>query len=172
MRKFVIAALAMVGLCLVASAAQADVRILAQVGTWQAFGGTANNGQQICGVSTSGDGKFFSIKYFYGDTTFTLQLGSDGWRIANGAKQKMSMRYDSNPPWNATATGFHFTSGRAGLEATINKSQLQKFMAEFRASNELRVSFDGANVAGWWVSLAGTNAVSQVFLRCVLNLIN
>ncbi len=168
MKKLGLAILAMVGLCLTASIAAADVRTLAQVGAWEAFGGTTSNGRQMCGLSTAGSGKFFSIKYFYGDDTFTIQMGSDGWNIANGAKQKLTMRFDGNPPWGATATGFHFSTRQAGLEVTVSNKQLSAFMTEFRASNELRMNFEGSNVNGWWVSLAGTNAVSQVFGRCIV----
>ena len=165
------AVLAMVGACLVASVAAADVRTLAQVGNWQAFGGSSTNGRQMCGLSTSGDGKFFSVKYFYGDDTFTIQMGSKTWTIADRARQQLTMRFDGNPVWNANASGFHFSNGQAGLEFTVNNRQLKQFMNEFRASNELRVAFNNANVTGWWVSLAGTNVVSQVFARCIQNLV-
>jgi hypothetical protein len=170
MKLKTIAALAAAGLCLVASSASADVRVLAQVGDWQAYGGSANDGRAVCGLSTSGSGKYFSVKYFYGNSTFTIQMGSDGWKIANGGRQKLTMRFDGNAPWSATGAGFHFNNGQAGLELTVNKDQLRGFMSEFRASNVLRVTFDGASVAGWFVSLAGTNAVSQVFAQCILRL--
>jgi hypothetical protein len=170
MRKFVVAVLAMGGVCLAASLAAADVRVLARVGSWSAFGGTADNGRATCGLSTSGEGKYFLIKYFYGNDTFTIQLGSDSWKIANGGKQKLTMRFDDNPAWGATGTGFHFNGGQAALELSVNKNQLRAFMAQFRASNALRVTFDGTSVSGWFVSLAGTNAVSQVFAQCILNL--
>ncbi|HEX2762035.1 MAG TPA: hypothetical protein VHM27_16045 [Rhizomicrobium sp.] len=151
--------------------AAADVRTLAQVGDWQAFGGSSTNGRQLCGLSTSGGGKFFSVKYFYGDDTFTIQMGSSSWTIADRARQQLTMRFDGNPRWNANAAGFHFTNGQAGLEFSVNNRQLKQFMTEFRASNELRVTFDNANVTGWAVSLAGTNVVSQVFARCIQNLV-
>jgi len=167
MKKLAIAGLAMVMVCLTASLATADVRVLARVGDWQAYGGSANDGRATCGLSTSGDGKYFSVKYFYGNSTFTIQMGSDSWKIANGGKQKMTLRFDGNNPWAATGTGFHFNNGQAGLELTVNKSQLRQFMTEFRASNALRMTFDGTNVSGWFVSLAGTNSISQVFAQCI-----
>jgi hypothetical protein len=71
---------------------------------------------------------------------------------------------------SATATGIYFSTGKAGLELSVATKQLSAFMAEFRASNNLCVTFDGANVSGWFVSLAGTNVVSQVFVRCILSL--
>jgi hypothetical protein len=71
---------------------------LAQIGSWEAFSGSSTQNRQMCGISTSADGKFFSIKYFRGDATFTIQLGSSGWTIANGARQKVTMRFDANAP--------------------------------------------------------------------------
>ncbi len=170
MKLRALAAIAALIVFCAAGAASANVRVLAQVGDWQAYGGTATNGTRMCGVSTSGEGKYFSVKYFYGDATFTIQLGSNGWRIGNGAKQRMTMRFDNNQPWRATGTGFHFSNGQAALELSVAKDQLRAFLGEFRASNALRVAFDGGAVSGWWVSLAGTSAVSQVFVRCILDM--
>ncbi|MEO8557716.1 MAG: hypothetical protein ABI439_01550 [Rhodospirillales bacterium] len=167
MKIRMIAVLAMVAACLTASAAVAAVRVLSQVGDWQAYGGTATDGKATCGLSTRGSGKYFSVKYFYGNSTFTIQMGSDSWKITDRGKQKLTMRFDSNPVWKATGSGFHFNNGQAALELTVNKDQLGGFMAEFRASNALRMTFEGTNASGWYVSLSGTNAISQVFARCI-----
>jgi hypothetical protein len=170
MTRRALAACAALIILLAAGAAFANVRILAQVGDWQAYGGSATNGTRMCGVSTNSGGKYFSVKYFYGDATFTIQMGSNGWRIGNGAKQRLTLRFDSNPPWRATGTGFHFSNGQAGLELSVAKDQLTAFLSEFRASNALRMTFDGNNVSGWWVSLTGSSAVSHVFVQCILAL--
>lgn len=159
--------LAALALCLWSATAIADTRSLLRVGQWEAFGGTTSgSGRRVCGVSTQQSGKYFSVKYYDGDDTFTIQMGGSSWRIENGAKQKLHMRFDGAAAWAATGTGFHFGDGDAGLEFTIARKELDEFMAEFRASNALAISFDNADVSGWSLWLAGSNAVSQAFLRC------
>ena len=99
-----------------AATAWADTHVISRSGAWEAFGGTTTNGRAVCGMSSSVGGRYFGLKYFAGDSTATIQLGSNTWNIDNGAKQKVTMTLDNNAPWNATATGMHFNDGDAGLE--------------------------------------------------------
>jgi hypothetical protein len=165
--KLVLGALAAVMAVGLSSVAQAETRTLARAGVWQAFGGTTNEGRSVCGMSATGDGKYFSIKYFSGNQTLTLQLGSKSWTIKNGAKQQLAMSFDGNSPWNATATGFHFADGDAGLEFTINRNELTNFMREFRLGNQMRITFTGSTASGWVGNLSGTNAMSDAFVNCI-----
>jgi hypothetical protein len=161
------AILAALVLCWWATAAAAETRTLLQVGAWEAFGGTTSgSGRKVCGVSTQQSGKYFSVKYFAGDDTATIQMGSGGWRIDDDTEQKLHMRFDAASPWHATGTGMHFSDGDAGLEFTVARRQLDKFMSEFRANNSLIIDFDDTAITGWSIWLAGSNAVSQAFLRC------
>lgn len=153
--------------CLWAAVATAETRTLLQVGAWEAFGGsTSGANRKVCGVSTQQSGKYFSVKYFDGDDTFTIQMGSGRWRLDDGTRAKLYMRFDRAPVWAATGTGFHFSDGDAGLEFTVARRQLNQFMSEFRASNSLTISFDATDVSGWSIWLAGSNAVSEAFLHC------
>ena len=60
------------GLTIMMGSASARVSTLANEGSWTAFGGTSDNGTPMCGMSSSGGGKWFGVKYFKGDTGFTV----------------------------------------------------------------------------------------------------
>jgi hypothetical protein len=166
MRSFVVALLSMG----VALPGRAETILITKVGAWQAFGGKTTGGRPVCGVSQSDDGKYFGLKFYAGDSTFTVQLGAKGWRLDNGAKQKLQMILDGNRPWMATGTGMHFGDGDAGLEFTINRSEIDQFAAQFRTSGALRVQFTDWDAPEWSLSLAGSNAVTDAFLQCIIGL--
>jgi hypothetical protein len=134
-------ALALLGAPLTASWAQAKVQVITKTGAWQVFGGTTDTGRPVCGISSTLPGSYFGLKYFSNDPTFTIQLGSSKWKIENGAKQKVVMRFDRRSPWSAVGTGMHFGDGDAGIEFNINRKQLPLFIREFRLSTQLRVEF-------------------------------
>ena len=171
MRTRFIAAVAALVVGLFVSALHAETSTIARAGNWEAFGGTTTKGRGVCGVSqTTGDGKYFGVKWFSGYDTFTLQLGWKEWNIEDGSKQDIVMIMDSNPPWRATATGFHFEDKDAGLEFTINKSEIDNFTREFRTSAALRMQYPGGNATDWVISLAGTGAVSDALQNCLRKL--
>ena len=161
---------AAVAICLYAQAGWADTHTLARAGAWSAFGGTTTSGRPVCGMSSSSNGRYFGLKYFEGDNTLTIQLGSNTWKVKNGDKQKLVMRFDNESPWNATGTGMHFNDGDAGLEFSINRKELDEFMREFRDSNTLNITFTGSNAAAWHGSLAGTQTITSNFNNCIRTL--
>src|ERR1700730_15521503 len=83
------------------SSAYADCQttVFDRSGAWRAFGGQCDDGRQKCGVSTSGTGKYFSLDYFNGDNTLTVQLGARDWRVKNGVKTGVTMQVDDASPW-------------------------------------------------------------------------
>ncbi len=153
-----------VGLTL--SAAHAETSTLVRAGSWEAFGGTTNTGRPVCGVSRDVESKYFGLKLYSGDATFTIQVGAKDWKITDGAKFNVVLTFDTRSPWNGPSTGMHFSDGDAGLEFTIKKDQIDLFMTEFRGSNQLRVQFQNATLADWTLGLSGSNAVSEAFLKC------
>jgi hypothetical protein len=170
MRIRVAARAAILAVCLAASMAHAETYTLAQAGNWTAFGGTTHSGRPVCGVSQEAGSRYFGLKLYSGDATFTIQVGSKEWKIADKLNIKVTMRFDANSPWNAVGTGMHFSDGDAGLEFGVNKSEIDRFMAEFRNSNQLRLQFQNAGMADWALSLVGSNAVNTAFQTCIRNL--
>ncbi len=153
----------------------AETEVTARAGDWEAFSGTTvpkpgsgKKAQRVCGVSQSmADDRYVSIKFFEGDTTFTLQIGWKQWRINDGDKQEVAVTMDNNPAWTTKeATGMHFNDGDAGLELTVKSNQLNDFMQEFRNSGSMRFRFPGSGARDWNVSLTGSGAVTDAFDRC------
>jgi hypothetical protein len=154
----------------IATPVTAETSLITKAGAWQAFGGTTTGGRPVCGVSQSAGDRYFGLKFYSGDTTFTIQTGAKTWRTENGAKQKLRMVLGGNPPWTATGTGMHFNDGDAGLEFTINRSEIDQFAAQFRNSDSLRIQLSNADAEVWSMSLAGSNAVTDAFLQCIQGL--
>jgi hypothetical protein len=151
-----------------AAPAFAQTNTIATAGAWRAFDGKTNSGKSLCGISTSGKGLFFSLKVYKGDDEMTVQLGAKNWTIKDGAKQKVVMRFDKASPWNATATGFHFSDGDAGLEFVVALKNLGEFVKEFAASQTLRINFEGSDANPWTADLTGTAAVTTALRDCVV----
>jgi hypothetical protein len=161
---------AALAVCLAAFDAAAETSLITRAGAWQAFGGTTSSGRPVCGVSQSTGERYFGVKFYSGDSTFTVQMGAKSWPIENGAKRKLQMILDANRPWTVTGTGMHFNDGDGGLEFTINRAELDQFAAEFRSSSSLRVLFGGSDATEWSLSLAGSSAVTDAFLQCIQGL--
>jgi len=160
------AGIAVTLVALAAGTAHADTSVIARAGAWQAFGGTSQDGTQVCGVSTSWpDDRYFGVKYYKGDNTFTIQLGSPEWKVEDGAKQPIVMTVDRRSPWRGNATGMHF-SDSAGLQFEISRNQLAQFIEEFRSGESLYLSFPGTTAADWTATLSGSDAVMNSFAAC------
>jgi len=163
-------AVIILSLSLSASAAQAATRTLARSGAWEAFGGVTTKGGRVCGMSQEVNNRYFGLKLFAGDSTFTIQVGGRIWQIENGKKQGVVMVLDGHRPWRATATGMHFNDGEAGFEFTVNRDELDEFNRQFRDATQLKLQFPGSMSADWLVNLTGTRAVSDAFGRCTRGL--
>jgi hypothetical protein len=147
--------------------AECQTSVFDRSGAWRAFGGKCDDGRQKCGISTSGTGKYFSLDFFNGDNTLTVQLGASDWRVKNGIKTRVTMQVDGEAPWRAIGTGMHFSDGDAGLWFEIDRNQLDRFMDEFRGGDELILRFPDSDASDWRASLSGTARVSEGFLRCI-----
>jgi hypothetical protein len=154
-------------MAVVPMASHADTRTLASAGAWTVFGGTTTSDRPVCGISSSGKGRYFGLKFYKGDDTLTIQLGSSSWKIDDKVKQRVTMRIDDNGRWNANATGMHFNDGDAGLEFEINRRELSTFIREFRNGDAIILTFPDSDAEDWRGSLSGTDQVISAFNRCV-----
>ena len=150
---------------LAAAAARADTDTLAKAGGWEAFGGTTNEGRLVCGISTSPPKRYFGLKQFAGNDYFTIQIGDQAWTITDKSKYGVSMRFDSNPVWTASATGMHFNDGDPGIELTVRRESLAKFNREFGSSRTMRLQYTNG-MDDWSVDLAAVRSVSGKFREC------
>lgn len=147
--------------------AHADVITYAHANGWEAFGGTSDNNTPMCGMSSRGDGKWFGIKYFDGNEYFTIHLSDSKWRAKNGLDVTLSMQFDEESPWSATASSFHMPDGDAALEFAVSFKKIGAWVREFRDSDQLIVSFPNQSVEAWDVDLAGTNEITDHFVECL-----
>jgi hypothetical protein len=139
-----------------------------RAGGWEAFGGRSYEGRKLCGVSVSGGGRWFSIKYFEGNAHLTVQLSKDTWKVRNGIQIDLLMHFDNESPWGARATTFHTNSGDAALQFTISSQQIRQWITEFRDSYVLYVRFPNSNVEDWQADLTGTPQIADAMIRCLL----
>jgi hypothetical protein len=165
----VIAAMAFAAIA-TATAALADTKTLARAGSWEAFGGTTTTGRGVCGISAEPAGRYLGLKLFAGGQTFTIQMGTNAWKLDNGRKVPLTLRFDSNPTWRATGTAFHFDDGDAGLQFDVNREEIDNFAREFRNSSTLRIVFQDNVLPEWIMGLEGTMAVNSAFQTCLRGL--
>jgi len=160
-----------VALCALAfvPCARADTKTLAQAGAWKAFGGTTDSGRGVCGMSANVDDQYFGLKFYAGDDTFTIQVGTGKWKIDDRKKQQVVVLFDANAPWNASGIGMHFSDGDAGIQFEIMQNELPKFMSQFRGGKQMRLRFPSF-AADWTFNLMGTNSIYDEFQGCVLKL--
>ena len=167
-RSLVVAAAALAASLLVAPA-QAETATLAQSGIWEAFGGSTESGRPVCGISAEPGGRYFGLKLFAGNDTFTIQMGTSEWQLKDDAEVELTMLYDANPGWRATGTVIHFSDGDAGLEFRIKREELERFQREFRTSRQLQIQFtDG--LPDWNLSLDGAGELDGAFQTCIKTL--
>ncbi|MDP2331795.1 MAG: hypothetical protein Q8M19_13985 [Reyranella sp.] len=157
---------------LLASAALAQTSVIAKAGEWKAFGGTTTGEPPtgVCGVSHDLNARYFGLKLFAGEDTFTIQMGTKRWTVAEKQRIGVTMRIDDYPVWTATGTTFRFADGDMGIEYDINKNQVGKFMAEFRAGSQIRIQFQNPGMPEWVLGLKGTSALSDAFMGCTRKL--
>lgn len=158
------------GLTAIAAGASADTKTLARAGSWEAFGGTTTGGRGVCGISAEPAGHYFGLKLFAGGKTFTIQMGTGAWKLDNGRKVALTLRFDNSPIWHATGTVFHFDDGDAGLQFDVNRAEIDTFAREFRDSSTLRIQFENNALPQWIMGLEGTMAVNSAFQGCMKSL--
>jgi hypothetical protein len=149
-----------------ASPATAEIRYSYRSGAWSAFEGIANDGKQVCGVSAASPDKAISLKYFAGTDYITVHISKNSWSIPERTRINIQLQFGQRTPWDAVGQG----NGNL-VEFIIRGRNINIFIQEFRASSIANMRFIGGNENGWTISLAGSNAATNVMTRCVGDLI-
>jgi hypothetical protein len=147
---------------LLAGEAGAETRTLHRSGAWSAFGGTADSGTPICGVSTSAGGRYVGLKYFGGTDHITVHIMKEGWAIPRGTPIRMEIEFAGETPWAVRARGY----GKL-VEFTIKGDSIGRFVREFRDAPSGVVRFLDGDEGGWRISLAGSSAAAAAMADCV-----
>lgn len=145
----------------------ADIITFKRVNGWQAWGGLSENGRKVCGISTQGGGRWFGIKYFYGDRHVIIHLSKDTWTAKRGTKVDILMKFDNESPWRATATSFFMSDGDVALEFQIRTNQLERWFLEFKRSYTLYIRFPKNNIDDWRADLSGTRKIANAMNQCL-----
>ena len=169
MKRSLVTAAAALAASLIVASAQAETATLAQSGIWEAFSGTTEGGRPVCGISAEPGGRYFGLKLFSGNDTFTIQMGTSEWQLKDDTEVELTMHYDANTAWRATGTVMHFSDGDAGLEFRIKREELERFQQEFRTSRQLQVKFQDG-LPEWQLSLDGAGELDGAFQTCIKNL--
>jgi hypothetical protein len=151
--------------CLTFAGLHAETTVVVKSGNWEAFGGTADDGRSVCGMSSSPEKRYFGLKQFGNKDTFTIQISDKSWSITDKSIYSVTMRLDRNRLWTATASGMHFNDGDPGLEYEIRRAELRKFNKEFGSSNKLKIMFANG-MPTWNLDLAIAREVNKEFAAC------
>ncbi len=160
--RSVLAAFAM----LTATPAFAEVKTFAHASGWEAFGGVGDNGTAVCGLSVESDDSWFSLKYFKGSSVLTVQLSDSEWVGKVGDKVTLGMKFDDHTSWRSEATAFKLNKDIA-LEFSVSSSQVDRWMEEFKESQNLIIVFANSSVSSWHADLTGTKVIGEAMEKCV-----
>jgi len=155
--------------CFVTSAS-AQVNITHRFGVWNNFEGRASDGKYVCGMSTQGEEKTFTIIHFQDKSYFSLQVFNDGWNVPRETEVRVAIRLGGQ--FNSgSLRGGAYPPRRRGerpfVEVSIPYESSSSFWQAFRWANVGYLDFLTGNEGSWWINLTGSNSATQQYLRCV-----
>src|SRR5262245_36391341 len=86
-----------------ASAAQAQMKVYARSGAWEARAGFNDNGDPMCGMSVYGDQRKVMVKWQVGTQKMFVQLWKRSWNIPADASMPLVIQFDKMTPFEGTA---------------------------------------------------------------------
>jgi len=147
----------------VSSDARAATKQVAKAGVWTAFAGTGDDGKPMCRLTSGGGIRTVHVKYGYGG--LFIHVFKPNWRIHLGTVMPLSIRFDEEEPFEATAKR-HTTNERL-IELQIHESaDARRFIDQFATSDKMHITFSG-NEREWTLHLDGSDTVAQKFMECV-----
>lgn len=152
------------------ASARSDVRITGTVGDWSSIAGVAINGQFQCGMMNydASSSRAVGIKWQRNlSDRLLIQVSKSNWRVPTGTRMTIALQMDQNPVWSGVATGTSSANGLSFAEMSVPLREIRTFINEFRGGSVLRVSFPDGSEPTWFISLRGSNAVSDLFSSCV-----
>lgn len=144
-----------------------DITIYFHAGSWDAFSGHTDHGQDFCGIGTTNqtDWRGFSIRFTIGGDAVEFVASKPNWSIPAGIHMTVMMQVGTDPPWTEQAEG----NGHR-LHWSMDQTAVQLFDAQFRRGATMTLSFPDGNEPMWTLSLGGSTAVDNTFGRCITDL--
>jgi hypothetical protein len=149
--------------------ASAQVSVTGRFGLWENFEGRSADGNFVCGMASHGDSKSFMIKHFENRDFFVVHVYNPGWRVSRPRDVEVALRFgtqfnsgrlfgEAHPPRNSSS---------ALVEVHIPYEGSGAFWNGFRLASMGYLDFLTGNEGTWRINLAGSNAATQHFMRCV-----
>ncbi len=139
-----------------------ETHTLGGSGLWSAYGGTADDGRSLCGITTAGPtGKRISVQQTTGQPGIDLVLRKDSWTIPPTTPVDVSVRFDSGGSFTGRATG-----DGPQLVLTMSFEQSVPFMRGVRDGSVIEVTFPNGNEPVWAGGLGGSSRAIDLFNRC------
>jgi len=150
-----------------AVSAMAEVSVYFHTGSWDAFTGTAANGNLVCGIGSTNpvDNRSISMRFEIGGELVQFQAKKPTWNIPPNTPIAVVLQVGLESPWNMQAVG----TGQM-VEWTLERTSMPIFDAQFRRSSSMTVTFPSGNEPPWTVGLNGSTAISNAFGRCATDL--
>jgi len=171
MRKL-LTAVALLAAMMPSAHAGGDTYTTARAGHWEAFQGTSDGGQSMCGMLTvinfnSGATGGMHVKYFAGNQHTTIQLMKSTWRMpTNAVNVPVVIGVDKEVLWEAEALGY---AGKLMpiVEFYIKTDKFADFIEQFGAAAKFWIRFSQGSEQPWVLDMTGSRTVSKAFTNCV-----
>ncbi len=143
----------------------AQIILLGRYGGWEAFGGKADGGGDVCGASSEGsEGRSFNVKWYAGTRYLAIQIFKAGWQIPTGTPVDVILQFDTAAPWSAKALPFN---GGKALQLEVRLAQVDTFINEIRYAVRMTVTFPDGSEAPWIGSMVGSDLAMQAMVGCI-----
>jgi hypothetical protein len=158
-------------LCFLAqvAAAFAQTHTTGRFGAWETFEGRSTQGNYICGMMTSEQGKSLLIKSYQNSEYFTIQVFSDDWIVPRATEVAVAFRFGNMFNSERLRGEAHPASPpvSAAVEVHILYENSSAFWNAFSWANTGYLYFLTGNEGSWKINLTGSNAATQQHLRCL-----
>lgn len=104
---------------------------------------------------------------FGDDDRYYVHIVVPGVDLPGSTRYPVGVTFNSGRTWRLNAVG---ARGDGGLLADMSAGEFHSFLADVRSQSQVRISLAAIGQADWVMSLAGSSAAADDFLRCVPNL--
>ena len=150
--------------------ANAEVKKIGQVGNWEIFSGTSQNGTPLCTIGTTsqrGD-RSLAIKYFENDNGLELDIYNDSWNIVSNVDISIQFYIDNNDRYKVIAGKDKNTNH--SLFWFVGKDSIREFENEIRNGNYFKIHFIDEDEPDWTISLNGADGAMNQLAICIENM--
>jgi hypothetical protein len=132
---------------------------------WSSVRGTTSDTKiSQCIMSSTQGGQELRLIKFGDDARYYVHLVSGQMRFSDTVRHTVPATFDNGRTWRLNAVG---ARGDGGLLAGMSAGDFHAFLTDLRTGNRVRFDLGAVGYPDWVMSLAGSSAAADVFLRCV-----